>query len=1411
MKHITQDKMNNLIELCRADKPHDSDLKKAIAAAAADAPLERPDIHNLFRALDMISDERMLCEMLRGGLGNLWLYWSRQFSIAEWIKYRAKADNNDALLQILNKGGDGVPGADGVVDTSLLQRILSEENTLGKRERELYETYAKDRQGQPFTLEDAHYFFRAFDAVANTSDLCRLLEEKGLNSIWHTWRSKLAYVDSISEKLQRFTNNAVRRTKELLNSGDDEALRPFIADLIICSSCNTDAVPTLFNALDALKCTRTLAEFLMTDGLGHRLTRHSRVPDRVDALYERLTKPISGVSERNSTDGSRESTASDWEWELALQQALRKRNKVAAADLSKYMTENCQRACVLSSHGHVGAREYGFYRRHGKEHEKDYFNKWRLNKVCYEHVVVDVNNFAEAMERCARNGTEVCILQMIALTEGLESYDFLSFCEIDAVILAKQADVIELTVVESKTATKAKAQAQGQAAVYKRVLEAMIKQADRGHFKTKVSAGMNLANTYVAQWDTALVTAGLKFAIEDVRSDGFWTAPKALLNKSCAYYDCTHLARCREGLKGRVAGITGVFPDIENLGLTSAWKGCDLDFKHRVVGRSSVKWDPYEDPPVPFSYHASMTLKSLPEEGAIEVFITQCETTKGDACLALYCEGELLERVSYCDAVDFMNRKLGDSFGDCKALQGYTLHKGTANHLVRMLRVKNPRPQNTEPCKPANSSKPNSVPAPAFVALSDVAREMCTVPVLCSDRDVIQYFKVLCGEEATTSDLDLAKVILAHFRSICNDYLLHAGAYTPRRGFITDSKVDVGAALDALDTEYDEEAATWLAFTHKRLAQEMIDVEMRRRRAAKWDVVKCTEIKHGKPYAHTHDEDEPEGDEADGTGDTAPRVKRVKLDPVGWGDRIQQTDNWEYEFLSFDEALQNKKGVLCDITQCPKVQGKTYALSEMHYLDFGHPYTFKVGAYYVLKRRESNLNYAILVNNVATREDMKTKLFAFGNPIRYNRDAVEVISKFLRRSHDGITLTDGQMNLIKSVCKNRLTVCCGPPGSGKTVAAQKLIHYLLGATDDYHICVVSKNVGAVERLLPKDLKASGHVNMFGMWKGDCTAPRVFGMSLETFCGGTQEFKVTMSKEERKSKGEVSVKVPEAFDVIVVDEASQVEGYAAAALLSRLKKEGRLVVIGDPMQLGVNRDIKWEMPERVPLISNSLLMSVLRTKDGRALRAAHEVSGELADYIIKQDQYLRSDKRINELTRCLYGGSETSVQKSLSRRSDVVVEPKWKCLGDKVGGLLTVYPPASGTSPFDVANDLGEFLMKAYTTSVNGEPPKVHIIMTSQKKLESTRGVEVTTIENFQGGTTDVGIVILERADALTDKRFCKVSTMNVAFTRASHLAVLVMRCDYAPHASIATHEECRLGFAHIKRFEELSTKINLTP
>eukprot|EP01062_Namystynia_karyoxenos_P049316 TRINITY_DN3773_c0_g1_i2.p1 TRINITY_DN3773_c0_g1~~TRINITY_DN3773_c0_g1_i2.p1 ORF type:complete len:1520 (+),score=390.15 TRINITY_DN3773_c0_g1_i2:74-4633(+) len=323
---------------------------------------------------------------------------------------------------------------------------------------------------------------------------------------------------------------------------------------------------------------------------------------------------------------------------------------------------------------------------------------------------------------------------------------------------------------------------------------------------------------------------------------------------------------------------------------------------------------------------------------------------------------------------------------------------------------------------------------------------------------------------------------------------------------------------------------------------------------------------------------------------------------------------------------------------------------------------------------------------------------------------------------------------------------------------------------------------------------------------------------------------------------------ESFDAVVIDEASQLPVADAAAAVEKVAdadaRRGRLVAAGDHQQLPPIRKASCPQPARgEPLIYSSLLLALMRDRYGEVLVDRFSaLSRGLAPSVAKLCDNLRSNTAIGDLTATLYGADYRFAPcpgdpPGDKRLLDVVPAPAldegqwpgtlWAALSADRGwlsGLLSVELQVCGAGCPGAGAELAlqaeaavvcglAACLRAHCQANGGGYDALVVAPKRRQKAAISRiggdlFSQVDTAERAQGRTADVVFVALGTADGPDAAFVYDLSRVNVAFSRARRLCVLVAPC-VAPPPAVCGSPDSRGGFGHVSAFRQRAHRLRL--
>ncbi|HWG47169.1 MAG TPA: AAA domain-containing protein [Gemmataceae bacterium] len=268
-----------------------------------------------------------------------------------------------------------------------------------------------------------------------------------------------------------------------------------------------------------------------------------------------------------------------------------------------------------------------------------------------------------------------------------------------------------------------------------------------------------------------------------------------------------------------------------------------------------------------------------------------------------------------------------------------------------------------------------------------------------------------------------------------------------------------------------------------------------------------------------------------------------------------------------------------------------------------------------------------------------------------------------------LALTPSQRSAFQAICRQRVTAVWGPPGTGKTHFLAATIVGLAAAHAraglPFRVLVTAFTHAAIENLLRKiaECRASGGESgatplLLGKaktWQGVNPGIEVVP---ETDLGGwlTDGEQVILGATAYscvKKRAELP-----SFDLVVIDEASQVRVPEAAIAAYLVGAEGRLVLAGDHLQLPpIIAGVYPDTPPGEPLLHRSIFEAVCPRQKQQIMESR----------IVRQ---LLENFRMNDvLTRCA---------------ADLLYGPRYQCASAKVANRRLAFTAKRGLDPLVAA-------------------------------------------------------------------------------------------------------------------------------
>jgi hypothetical protein len=411
--------------------------------------------------------------------------------------------------------------------------------------------------------------------------------------------------------------------------------------------------------------------------------------------------------------------------------------------------------------------------------------------------------------------------------------------------------------------------------------------------------------------------------------------------------------------------------------------------------------------------------------------------------------------------------------------------------------------------------------------------------------------------------------------------------------------------------------------------------------------------------------------------------------------------------------------------------------------------------------------------------------------------------------------TPSQRDAYQAICRQRVTAVWGPPGTGKT---HFLASTILGLTaaharagQPFRVLVSAFTHAAIENLLTKiaqrdqELNFSSSLNLgkAKYWQGATASAEVVPEDALADWLSAHEFAVVGATPYSclKKQEELS-----GFDLVIIDEASQVRVPEAAVAVHLVGRGGRLVLAGDHLQLPpIVAGVYPEAPPGEPLLHRSIFEAVCPRPEPSAGLAPLIPESRLLRQL--HENFRMNDVLTSYAGRLLYGPRYRCVnaevaQRRLAFKPGRGLDPLVKaCLDPSYPLVVVILDGIRAAQANPIEADLVAQLVAALRDGLQSADgrhypddaaffrhgvfivsPHHAQIRAIQKELAPRRRWDVTpfvdTVDKMQGQEADAVIVSYGVADpefALREAEFIYgLNRLNVALTRARTKSVVCL-------------------------------------
>lgn len=255
-------------------------------------------------------------------------------------------------------------------------------------------------------------------------------------------------------------------------------------------------------------------------------------------------------------------------------------------------------------------------------------------------------------------------------------------------------------------------------------------------------------------------------------------------------------------------------------------------------------------------------------------------------------------------------------------------------------------------------------------------------------------------------------------------------------------------------------------------------------------------------------------------------------------------------------------------------------------------------------------------------------------------EAIAAITKFAKDAN-AHPLNDSQVAAVQACAERQLSIVWGPPGTGKTDTLVAFLHAVVREGKHKNILVTGPNYRTVEELamrLAKNLDGDRDATCDFFWLYSKSRlpkelPGVgdhFRLKTVTLDKATEEFEELAASIADPSRTTIvsttahmvyrtakalddGSQLTDAFDLVVIDESSQVPVTLALKPLTALKATGQVIVAGDHMQMPPIQ--RLEPPKGAEYLVDSIQKYLIRRFDvpQQALLVNYRSNQDLVDY------------------------------------------------------------------------------------------------------------------------------------------------------------------------------------------------------
>ncbi|WP_041638261.1 bifunctional RecB family nuclease/DEAD/DEAH box helicase [Anoxybacillus flavithermus] len=435
-------------------------------------------------------------------------------------------------------------------------------------------------------------------------------------------------------------------------------------------------------------------------------------------------------------------------------------------------------------------------------------------------------------------------------------------------------------------------------------------------------------------------------------------------------------------------------------------------------------------------------------------------------------------------------------------------------------------------------------------------------------------------------------------------------------------------------------------------------------------------------------------------------------------------------------------------------------------------------------------------------------------------------------------LTRSQRKAFARFLNHTLTLVWGPPGTGKTHFIASALLLLMRIYEKMgrklNILISGFTHAAIENCLQKvrEMNKEGNINLAKL--GTIQTEKAKGIDevldndLEQWLASDQHsilgatlYSIQRVYDKRK--------IEEDFDVVVLDEASQVRVADSLLALSHVKNVGRLLIVGDHFQLPPIIKGKYKVSEGEPFIFESIFRLLFEEDKEKQFTCQltdnfrmNEVLCRYPAKMIYGPQYTAFDKKI--ATQTLKLNNESTIDEWIQ----TIIDPNYPltvCVYDGIRGTQENEREAQWVAKITkvlrerLLDDNGELYedntcgdKKFWNKGVFIISPHHAQIRAIRRSLEN-EGLRpeffVGTVDKMQGQEADVAIISYGVSDpelAIMEGEFIySLNRLNVSLTRAKKKTIIFLsRQLMSPALQVISNDEYNEGVNLMINLEKYS-------